>query len=247
MALSKITNLSITDDTIVNADIKSSAAIALSKLSGGIDLAASGAGGVTGTLPIANGGTASTSTTFANLTSNVTGTLPIANGGTNATAFDPAKIVQFVFKANSTEYIVPDNTSWNDYDSGTSGSEYLTITPKSSSNFHLALWSPECWVTQTTDEFFYYGLQMSQDQSGVRQNNNGGGVYMFGNRFAEINDDLASYEKRITGDYFSLANTNETKYYGQIIKVNDDPDFNININGSYTSYGGWMIVLEIAP
>ena len=32
MALSKITNLSITDDTIVNADIKTSAAIALSKL-----------------------------------------------------------------------------------------------------------------------------------------------------------------------------------------------------------------------
>jgi len=32
MALSKITNLSITDDTILNADIKTSAAIALSKL-----------------------------------------------------------------------------------------------------------------------------------------------------------------------------------------------------------------------
>jgi hypothetical protein len=41
--------------------------------------------GVTGTLPIANGGTGTTSTTFTNLTSNVTGTLPIANGGTNAT------------------------------------------------------------------------------------------------------------------------------------------------------------------
>jgi hypothetical protein len=40
---------------------------------------------VTGTLPIANGGTGTTSTTFANLTTNVTGTLPIANGGTNAT------------------------------------------------------------------------------------------------------------------------------------------------------------------
>ncbi len=38
--------------------------------------------GVTGTLPIANGGTGTTSTTFANLTSNVTGTLPVANGGT---------------------------------------------------------------------------------------------------------------------------------------------------------------------
>jgi len=60
MALSKITDLSITDDTIKNADINSSAAIALTKLSGGIDLAASGAGGVTGTLPIANGGTGAT-------------------------------------------------------------------------------------------------------------------------------------------------------------------------------------------
>ena len=37
-------------------------------------------------LPIANGGTGSTSTTFVNLASNVTGTLPIANGGTNSTA-----------------------------------------------------------------------------------------------------------------------------------------------------------------
>ncbi len=37
---------------------------------------------VSGTLPIANGGTGSTSTTFVNLASNVTGTLPVANGGT---------------------------------------------------------------------------------------------------------------------------------------------------------------------
>lgn len=40
---------------------------------------------VTGTLPVANGGTGTTSTTFANLTTNVTGTLPIANGGTGTT------------------------------------------------------------------------------------------------------------------------------------------------------------------
>jgi hypothetical protein len=40
--------------------------------------------GVTGTLPVANGGTGTTSTTFANLTTNVTGTLPVANGGTGA-------------------------------------------------------------------------------------------------------------------------------------------------------------------
>jgi hypothetical protein len=41
--------------------------------------------GVTGTLPIANGGTGTTSTTFTNLTTNVTGTLPVANGGSGAT------------------------------------------------------------------------------------------------------------------------------------------------------------------
>ena len=34
-------------------------------------------------LPIASGGTGSTSTTFVNLASNVTGTLPVVNGGTN--------------------------------------------------------------------------------------------------------------------------------------------------------------------
>ena len=42
--------------------------------------------GVAGTLPIANGGTGTTSTTFVNLASNVTGTLPIANGGTGSTS-----------------------------------------------------------------------------------------------------------------------------------------------------------------
>jgi hypothetical protein len=37
---------------------------------------------VTGTLPVANGGTGTTSTTFVNLATNVTGTLPVVNGGT---------------------------------------------------------------------------------------------------------------------------------------------------------------------
>ena len=37
------------------------------------------------TLPIAGGGTGSTSTTYCNLTSNVTGTMPVGNGGTGAT------------------------------------------------------------------------------------------------------------------------------------------------------------------
>jgi hypothetical protein len=42
---------------------------------------------VSGTLPIANGGTGSTSTQFVDLTTNVTGTLPVGNGGTGAATF----------------------------------------------------------------------------------------------------------------------------------------------------------------
>jgi hypothetical protein len=40
---------------------------------------------VTGTLPIANGGTGTTATTFTNLATNVTGVLPLLNGGTGVT------------------------------------------------------------------------------------------------------------------------------------------------------------------
>ena len=38
-------------------------------------------------LPVANGGTGTTSTTFVNLATNVTGTLPVGNGGTGITSF----------------------------------------------------------------------------------------------------------------------------------------------------------------
>ena len=41
---------------------------------------------VSGTLPIANGGTGSSSTTFVNAATNVTGVLPVANGGTGSSS-----------------------------------------------------------------------------------------------------------------------------------------------------------------
>lgn len=52
------------------------------------------ASNVTGTLPIANGGTGSTSTTYVNLASNVTGTLPVGNGGTGATTFSSGALLK---------------------------------------------------------------------------------------------------------------------------------------------------------
>ena len=41
--------------------------------------------GVTGTLPVANGGTGTTVAAYCSLTANVSGTLPVANGGTGTT------------------------------------------------------------------------------------------------------------------------------------------------------------------
>jgi hypothetical protein len=54
--------------------------------SGGAVYATSSSSLTTGILPVASGGTGSTSTQFVNLTTNVTGILPIANGGTNSNA-----------------------------------------------------------------------------------------------------------------------------------------------------------------
>ena len=47
---------------------------------------------VTNTLPIANGGTGSTSTAYCSLSSNVSGTLPVGNGGTGASSLAGAGI-----------------------------------------------------------------------------------------------------------------------------------------------------------
>jgi hypothetical protein len=83
--------------TVTNSPVTSSGTLTLSYSGTALPIANGGTGStsttfvnlasnVTGTLPIANGGTGSTSTTFVNLASNVTGTLPIANGGTGSTS-----------------------------------------------------------------------------------------------------------------------------------------------------------------
>ena len=76
--------------------------------------------GVTGTLPIANGGTGSTSTTFANLATNVTGTLPVANGGTGAATLTANNVLLgngtsaplFVAPSTSGNVLTSNGTTW---------------------------------------------------------------------------------------------------------------------------------------
>ena len=84
---------------------------------------------VTGTLPIANGGTGTTSTTFANLTTNVTGTLPVGNGGTGAATLTANNVLlgngtsalQVVAPGSSGNVLTSDGTTWSSQTPAASG------------------------------------------------------------------------------------------------------------------------------
>lgn len=76
--------------------------------------------GVTGTLPIANGGTGTTSTTFVNAATNVTGTLPVGNGGTGAATLTSNNVilgagtsaVTFVAPGTTGNVLTSNGTTW---------------------------------------------------------------------------------------------------------------------------------------
>jgi hypothetical protein len=98
--------------------------------------------GVTGTLPIANGGTGTTSTTFTNLTTNVTGTLPVANGGTGAATLTANNVllgngtsaVQFVAPGTTGNVLSSNGTTWtsaavpSSYGGATISTANITLT-----------------------------------------------------------------------------------------------------------------------
>jgi hypothetical protein len=71
-------------------------------------------------LPIASGGTGSTSTTYANLESNVSGTLPVANGGTGAATLTSEAVVignttgavKFVSPGTDGNVLTSNGTAW---------------------------------------------------------------------------------------------------------------------------------------
>jgi hypothetical protein len=87
------------------------------------------ASGVSGTLPIANGGTGTTSTTFANLTTNVTGTLPVGNGGTGATTLTLNNVILgngtsaplFVAPGSNGNVLTSNGTTWQSTTPAASG------------------------------------------------------------------------------------------------------------------------------
>jgi hypothetical protein len=73
-----------------------------------------------GTLPIARGGTGTTSTTFADLATNVTGTLPVANGGTGLATLTANNVIlgngtsapSFVAPGTNGNVLTSNGTTW---------------------------------------------------------------------------------------------------------------------------------------
>ena len=122
------------------------------QLAGGIDLTAK----VTGTLPIANGGTNSTATTFVNATTNVTGALPIVNGGTGGTSYSPGITQAQVWRLTTsfTGAATPIASNLEAADTNSSGAIGSAMT-ESSGIFTFP--STGIWLIQSTGEFFYNG------------------------------------------------------------------------------------------
>ena len=108
----------------LSGTVTSSGNLTLGGALSGVNLASQ----VTGTLPIANGGTGTTATTFVNLAANVTGTLPVANGGTGATSMTANNVI--LGNGTSAVQVVAPGTSGNILTSN--GSTWSSATPAAS-------------------------------------------------------------------------------------------------------------------
>ena len=83
--------------------------------------------GLTTPLTTAQGGTGTASTTFANLTTNVTGTLPVANGGTGSTALTANSVVLGNGTSALSANLIAPSTSGNVLTSN--GTTWTSATP----------------------------------------------------------------------------------------------------------------------
>ena len=93
-------------------------------------------------LPVASGGTGSTSTTFVNLASNVTGTLPLANGGTASTTAPQANATLMGWSTTATAGTTTTLTNASTYQQEFTGTLAQTVVLPVTSTLALG-WSYE--------------------------------------------------------------------------------------------------------
>jgi len=171
--------------------------------------------GVTGTLPVANGGTGTTSTTFANLTTNVTGTLPVANGGTGAATLTANNVLlgngtsalQVVAPGTSGNVLTSNGTTWASTAPAGGGSLILlqTITASNSSTVDL-----ETSIGSTYDNYLitFTGVAPDTDDVDLRARLKINGTYQtssyVSNTFYSASDTATISNERPTL-YFSVT------------------------------------------
>ena len=109
--------------------------------------------GLTGTIPIANGGTGTSSTTYCNLASNVTGTLSAAKGGTGAATLTANNVilgngtsaVQVVAPGASGNILTSNGTTWTSASAALTATQvanaYAGITAGAVGSMAFAYWS----------------------------------------------------------------------------------------------------------
>jgi hypothetical protein len=109
---------------------------------------------VTGTLPIANGGTGSTSTTFVNATTNITGVLPTANLGSGTASSSTVLYGDQTYKAEPSGGLV----------------HIKTITASSSSSITFLDGTSDVVLDSTYDTYLFIGtkIDLSSDDDSVR-------------------------------------------------------------------------------
>jgi hypothetical protein len=174
-------------------------------------------------LPIASGGTGSTSTTYANLQSNVTGVLPVANGGTgsNSATFSGANITSLNASA------VSSGTLSNDRTTAASANGASTIVARDASgNFSAGTitatltGTASLLVTGNDNQVdsFGVGTPASGTTGEIRATNNITAFYSSDAKFKEnvrVIDDAAAKVSAIGGKYFDWTDAYIAEHGGE--------------------------------
>ena len=163
--------------------------------------------GLTTPLTTAQGGTGTASTTFANLATNVTGTLPVANGGTGATTLTSGSVIvgagtstpTFVAPTTTGNVLFTTNgTSWSSTPKITSGT---VVSPMNTTNVTFS--DIPAWVKKIT--LLVYN---ASDTFSFRLGTSGGivstGIYAY-TAGGVLSGNQTSNSNTTTGTFFGTA------------------------------------------
>jgi hypothetical protein len=204
--------------------------------------------GVTGTLPIANGGTNSTSTTYCSLTANVSGTLPVANGGTGATTLTANNVVlgngtsavQVVAPSTSGNVLTSNGSTWQSTVPAAGGSMVLiSTTTISGTPSSVEITSG---ISSTYDNYIIYGagiIGSVTDDGRVRVYKGGSLLTSADYTFYRVTGVQVSSQTAFSEAWSINSSSPSLGFKINLVNVNSS-QFSLSSFGGYLSNGtGW--------